>query len=258
MAPGVDSVRHIHRFFVAGTLDEGDRVSLEGDDSFHASSVLRLKPGDAVELADARGSVFSSTIIRTGGTVEARVERQLGAAAADSSAAPGADAAARITVVQSLPAGRKMDLVVEKLSELGVAVLVPVYSDGSVARGGISDTRQRRWERIARTAAAQSRRNRIMEIARPQKLAEWLDDYYGSLVALVTEADGVPLGEAVEALEGDLALLIGPEAGFSEAEIGRLRERDAVLASLGPMLLRTETAALVAAAIVMHRKGLMG
>ena len=146
----------------------------------------------------------------------------------------------------------------EKLSELGVARLVPVQAQRSVAVADVSNSRRERWYRIARSAAAQARRRLIMEIQPPLELGRWLAGYSGPLVALVTESEGMPLGQVVSAIDDDLALLVGPEAGFTQAELESLEERGAALASLGTLLLRTETAALVAATIVMHRKGLLG
>jgi len=155
--------------------------------------------------------------------------------------------------------GKKMDLVVEKLSEIGVGSLVPVYMDDSLARlNAAGGGRLDRWRRIARASAGQSRRAGVMEIAEPVSFAGWIQSWNGPLIVLATEIDGAPLGSAAEKAESPLALLVGPEAGFSEEEIGLLQERDAIFASLGGQVLRTETAALVAAAIVMHRLGGLG
>jgi 16S rRNA (uracil1498-N3)-methyltransferase len=158
-----------------------------------------------------------------------------------------------------MPKGRKMDLVVEKLSELGIAVIVPVYSDGSVAKpkpGG--GDKAERWRRIALSSARQAKRARVMEVAEPIALAGWLDCWDGALIVLATEIEAEPLGSAVEHADSPLALVVGPEAGFSAEEICALQEHGAIFASLGNRVLRTETAALVATTIVMHRLGALG
>lgn len=257
----MEIVKHIHRFFLTGHISKGDRVILEGDDSFHASNVLKLRKGDTVELADSDGRVFSSTIVSSEGLVEAHADRllsQAGTAGSKGEEQSGGDGTTRITIVQALPAGRKMDLVVEKLSELGVTRLVPVFTERSVVRDRSRDGKPERWRRLARSAAAQSRRSTIMEVTDPQPLGRWLSGNRDPLIALVTENDGMPLSAAADMIVGDLCLLVGPESGFSDAEIGLLRDHGALLTGLGPLLLRTETAALVAGAIVMHRKGFIG
>ncbi len=247
-------MKHIHRFFVTDSLAGGRTVRLEDGDAFHAARVLRLKAGDAVELADGGGRVFAAAVTAVDGTVEARVGEML--AGADP------EAAARLAVVQALPKGRKLDLVVEKLAELGVPRLVPVYTDRSAARPQKPGGKFERWGRIARSAAAQSKSSRIMTVDQPADLRGWLAEHAGPVVVLSTEAAGEPLGGLAAGLaagtDAPLALVVGPEAGFSPAELESLRAAGARFASLGGQVLRTETAALVAAAIVLHRQGRLG
>lgn len=243
-------MKHTHRFFVNEILSSGQSVRLSSDDTFHASRVLRLRPGDQMELADLEGFAFQAEVTQAGDRIEALVGDEI-------QSQPGM--ALNLSVVQAMPKGKKMDLVVEKLSEIGVGSLVPVYTDGSVPRlkpGG--GDRLDRWKRIARSSAGQSRRASVMEIAEPVALAVWLESWDGPLIVLATEIEAVRLGPAAQKVKTPLALLVGPEAGFSEEEIGLLQKRDAIFASLGGQVLRTETAALVAAAIVMHRFGGLG
>lgn len=243
-------MKHIHRFFTNGKLSSGHSVRLSADDTFHAVKVLRLRTGDQLELADDDGCAFQAEVTRVGSTVEVVVGDEIAVQL-------GADF--DLTVVQAMPKGKKMDLVVEKLSELGVGALVPVYSDGSVAKPKPgSGGKLERWRRIARSSAGQCRRGTVMEIAEPVALADWLASRDGALIVLATEIDAAPLGQAAQQTEPPLALLVGPEAGFSEDEVRLLQDHGAVFASLGNLVLRTETAALVSAAIVMHRLGGLG
>lgn len=248
-------MKHSHRFFVNETLSPGQTTCLDADDSFHASRVLRLGPGEQLELAGRDGRVFSAVVTRVDGFVEARAGEELGGRRL---------AGVELSVVQALPRGKKMDLVVEKLSEVGVTRLVPVYTEKSVARPRSgTDGKLERWRRIARSSAGQARRDRVMMVDGPCPLVGGLESVRGTLLALVTEADGRPLGEMVAAGASGavglpLSLLVGPEAGFSESELERMQSCGAVFVSLGPLVLRTETAALVACAIVMHRLGAMG
>ncbi|MCL4473113.1 MAG: 16S rRNA (uracil(1498)-N(3))-methyltransferase [Actinobacteria bacterium] len=271
-------MKHIHRFFVSGDIAAGDSVRLDDNDSFHASRVLRLKRGSLMELADAAGRVFEAVVERIDGPVEVTVGEEVGGG---EPAGPAQAAPVELTVAQALPKGKKFDLVVEKLSEIGVAGLVPVFTGKSVARPARdSDEKLERWRRIARAAAGQSKRTRVMEIAAPVKLERWLKECSQPLLALATEAGARPLTDALlcvtEAAVGPgktaafepgktaaprperLSLLVGPEAGFSDSEIEMMAGAGAVFASLGTQVLRTETAALVAAAIVMNRLGALG
>ncbi|MBI5870690.1 MAG: 16S rRNA (uracil(1498)-N(3))-methyltransferase [Actinobacteria bacterium] len=243
-------MKHIHRFFTDERITSGQTVRLSSDDAFHASRVLRLRPGDQLELAGADGRAFQAKVSGAGSGFEAVVGDEIGMEP---------QPALALTVVQAMPRGRKMDLVVEKLSEIGVTGLVPVYSQASVAKpkpGG--GEKLERWRRIARSSASQAKRDRVMDVADPRALAGWLDSWEGSLIALATEVDAMPLGEAAAMTAAPLALLIGPEAGFSEEELRLLQDHGATFASLGRLVLRTETAALVSAAIVMHRLGGLG
>ncbi|MBE0428392.1 MAG: 16S rRNA (uracil(1498)-N(3))-methyltransferase [Thermoleophilia bacterium] len=260
-------MKHIHRFFVSRELKTGMPVRLEPDDAFHAAAVLRLVEGDPVELADASGRVFEAVISGTGGNggkgreVEAVARRRL-----TSQFRSGKAEVISLVVVQALPRGRKMDLIVEKLSEIGVARLVPVVSEKSIPASGRSQGgKVARWRRVARAGSAQSKRAQIMSVDEPLRLDEWLGGDKGKLLVLATELAGKPLGQAMEEMRRasgryarEITLVIGPEAGFSRSEVAMFKGRDADFVSLGPWVLRTETAALVAATVVMHRLGVIG
>lgn len=240
-------MNHIHRFFVSHPLAEGQSATLEEGDGFHAARVLRLKTGDSLELADARGRVFTAEVTGINGELTALAGQQLEA---------GWEEAFQLTIVQALPSGRKMDMVVEKLSELGTDVLMPVFTQKSRVRPESGD-RLGRWRRLARAAASQARRNRPMEIAEPRQLEDWLRGAADPVIVLATEVSAAPLGECLPE-RGPLTLVVGAEGGFAPDEIERLDRTGARFASLGTRLLRTETAALTAAAIIMHRWGALG
>ncbi|MFA6001646.1 MAG: RsmE family RNA methyltransferase [Thermoleophilia bacterium] len=243
-------MKHIHRFFVSQSLTQDSSVCLDPDDSFHACRVLRIKPGDPLELADPDGIVFSARVTGTGRIVELMTESEIISKNPDTK--PG------LCVVQVLPAGKKMDLIVEKLSELGVDRLVPVFSDKSVARPAAGTGKLERWRRVARSAAGQSKRERVMLIDEPRSLRRWLDEKPGLFYVLSTEAEGMPLGQALKDSTIPVTLVIGPEAGFSDVELENFTGSGAVFVSLGTQVLRTETASVVAAALALHRLGALG
>lgn len=241
-------MKHIHRFFLSQDINPGDEVALDVDDYFHAVKVLKLRAGDEVELAAADESVYRGRVVSTG--QDCRV-------AADTLIAMGRSSAG-LTVVQALPRGRKLDLVVEKLSELGVERLAPVSTSQSVSPPVKPGEKMKRWKRIARAAAAQAKRTAVMEIDEPVALSDWLRSAAGTVIVLATENDPAPLGEVIAGASLPLALVIGPESGFSDDEIQSMEAGGAVFGGLGGLVLRTETAALVAATVVLHRLGRIG
>ncbi len=242
-------MKHIHRFFVSHPIIAGRQVCLGRADSFHACRVLRLKAGDGIEIAGSDGCVFSAEVKRVGELVEATALSETG----------GNSRGIELVVAQALPQGRKLDRVVEKLSEIGVARLVPLYTEKSVVRrAGGTDVKLGRWRRIAAAAARQSRRAAVMDVAEPVMIGEWVAEFPGAAIALSTEVTGSSLGEAVSGAELPMALIAGPEAGFSHAELILLKDAGACFATLGDQILRTETSALIAATIVMHRLGALG
>lgn len=239
---------HIHRFFLTHQIISGERTMLAADDVFHAGRVLRLKPDDDVELVGADGIVFRGRVVAVDGGIEVVAGEVV----------DGGTEATGLTVVQALPRGRKLDLVVEKLSELGVERLVPVWTDKSVAPPGKSGEKMKRWRRIARSSAAQSKRSAPLEVDEPVALIEWLAAVTVPVIVLSTENRPEPLGATITRIRPPLALVIGPEAGFSDEEIGSLSDSGAAFGSLGDLVLRTETAALVAATVVLHHMGKIG
>ncbi len=196
--------------------------------------MLRLRPGAAVEVADAGGGVFAGTVL-PGGLV------RLGAPLAP--AGPPAPLAVRLAL-----AGPRADTAVEKLVELGVETLGPL-----VAGGLRHDARTDRWERVAAAAAEQAKRPRRPAVAPPLPLADALRDP-GALMLSHEEPDAT-LAEALGRLARPVLLLVGPESGFTAAEHAAAREGGVPIVTLGPVVLRSETAAIVGAALVLDRLG---
>lgn len=242
-------MKHIHRFFVSQNISSGDSACLDDDDTFHAARVLRLAPGDEIELADAAGRVFASRITTVDGKIKAIAQSEIGMRRA----------AVPLTVVQAVPRGQKMDMIVEKLSELGVPRLVPVFTASSVAGpAGGRGKKLDRWRRLARSSASQSKRSQIMAVDDSLDLFEWLENTEGTVMVLSTETEGKPLGAAVLEKPPPYSLVVGPEAGFDADEIGKIMDAGTLFVSLGRQVLRTETAAIVAATVVLHRLGAVG
>jgi 16S rRNA (uracil1498-N3)-methyltransferase len=209
--------------------------------------VLRKHSGDAIEIIDSAAQRFTAELQIDGKNAQAKlVEKH------DSER----DALPYIAVAQGIPKGQKMDFVVEKLTELGAASIIPLKSERTIV-SDVGGNKLERWRRLAKAAAQQCGRAEIPQIAQPQTLADLLsnaNDY--DLILFPWElADRVPLRERLPELIANaqrILLVIGPEGGFSHAEAQAAQEAGAQLVSLGTRILRTETAGLVAVALIAY------
>ncbi len=239
------------RFFVEGVHGTGDRVALATDDARKLATVLRKRSGDRIIVVDSAGVAYAATL-----QIEAR------SASAHLDAAlerPEAESALRVTIAQAVPKGAKMDLVVEKAVELGAHAIVPVRSARVVATAAGAG-KVDRWRRIARAAAQQSGRTRVPEITDVVDWSALLATFarYDRVYVPWELAGAVPLRTVFdpELPEATSALVaIGPEGGFSAAEVDAARDAGASVISLGRRILRTETAALVVLAAMRYARG---
>lgn len=236
----------IPRFFCPFPLHPGATVELPAEAAHHALRVLRIGPGDAARLFDGRGGVWEATLQAAGkGSLRASLDRYV---AEDLEPSP------RVTLAQCLPAADKMDYVVQKAVELGVAAIHPVAARRSVIRlsGERMDRRVEHWRGIAAASCEQSGRNRVPPVASivdlPQYLAGAGAHNDMRLICLPTE--GGRLRE-LPATADAISLLVGPEGGFEEAEIKAALAAGFRPLRLGPRVLRTETAGPAALAAIM-------
>lgn len=235
------------RFFVEGAHTVGDVVDLRGSDAHKICRVLRLERGDELELIDSAGATFRAEIASTGAAVAAKL---LESVAAEESGAR----ALRVDVAQAVPKGQKMDFVVEKTTELGAAAILPFSSERTVV-SHTGEAKLERWRRIARTASQQCGRRDVPSVESPMPFDELLQrfDRYDVVLFPWELAPHEPLLERLTSLLGTAAsalIVIGPEGGFTHAEAERARACGASLLWLGPRILRTETAALAALAVI--------
>ncbi len=212
--------------------------------------VLRLKAGDALEVFDGRGASFDARI--SAATADAAT-LQLGP--------PRVTPAARaITLIQGLPKADKLELVLQKGTELGAAAFRPAACERSVVKlDGKEEKKQQRWQRIAEEAARQCERADVPEVFVPQPLLDAVRALTpGTRVLVLDEEEtALPLSAAVID-DAPIALVIGPEGGLSRAEVEQLHSMGATSVTLGPLILRTETAGLAALAVLRHLDGLLG
>jgi 16S rRNA (uracil1498-N3)-methyltransferase len=239
------------RFFVEGVHVLGETVAFAPDDARKIATVLRGRSGDRVHVVDSAGSAFAASIAVNGNAVMATLDEPIERGTRES--------AVRIAVAQAIPKGSKMDLVVEKATELGVATVVPLRSD-RVTGERTGEHKTERWQRIAKTAAQQSGRTVIPTVA---PVATW-DDLLGTFPAYDRVyvpwelADVRPLRDVFEADASQITsalFIIGPEGGFSSAEVERAIAAGAIAISLGTRILRTETVALAILAAFAYARG---
>jgi 16S rRNA (uracil1498-N3)-methyltransferase len=236
-------------FFVEGRPrpDVGDRVQLSAADSSHALRSRRLRRGEAVSVSDGRSWVGHGTLADDQGG--------LAVIQLDQVSAMEAREAPEVTVTLAPPKGDRLTWAVQKLSELGVDRLNVLESERSVRRPGRGVLS--RLEAVAREAAMQSVQPVIMRVGVLGGFDEAILPTGGATVLLHEAASG-RLHEVLPDEVDAIHLLVGPEGGFSEPEVDRARAAGLLVASLGPSILRSETAAVVGAALVLARYGRLG
>jgi 16S rRNA (uracil1498-N3)-methyltransferase len=223
--------------FLLDALPDGDRAVLDGPEGRHAATVKRLRPGEAVLLGDGRGELASAVVAATGRDV---VELTL--ADRTTVAAPSP----RVVVAQALVKGDRGELAVELATEAGVDGLVPWQAARCVARWA-GDKGLARWQRTAREAAKQARRAWVPPVDEPVSTRQLASRVAAAGCALVLhESATTVLTDVALPADGEVLLVVGPEGGITDDELGLLTAAGAVAVRLGPEVLRASTAAAVA------------
>jgi len=245
----------VHRLFHDGPLAAGEPLRLDADASHHALRVLRLGIGDPVELFNGDGRRFPGRLL----DADARGASVALAAPIDA----GTESPLALGLAQALPAGDKMDWVVEKAVELGVVAIQPLFSHKSLLRldGARAGRRVAHWRRVAVAACMQCGRDRLPAIADPLPLARWLADGVPPLAGAAHPLRLLLSPRADTSLAGlprpfpPAWLLAGPEGGFTADEDERIRAAGWRGLRLGPRILRAETAGLAAVAALQASFG---
>ena len=231
----------MRRLFLKGLLE--DVVTIMGDDAQHLMYAMRAKPGDEVILVDDTGAVGRMEL--TGFTADSVTMRLVERLEADTE--PPID----LVLAQCLPKGDKLELVIQKAVELGAVAVQPLASRNCVVRYDAK-----------KVAAKQCGRTRVPEVLPVQPLADWLKEpkepKEGALLFCYENEEQQPIKAALRALPEDvrrITVLIGPEGGFSLPEAAAITEAGGQSVTLGPRILRAETAAIAAMSIVQYEKG---
>lgn len=236
----------MRRFFVHPDAIHDDRAVLPDVESHHIATVLRLEPGSGVELFDGTGVIYQ-------GTIETVARRSV-AVRIRAVFRPPAAAAPDIILLQSLLKGKKMDLVVQKATELGIHTLQPLRT--RYCEGQSHPQRQLdRWIRIMLEACKQCRREKPMQIAGAVEFASMPVAAASSRLMFWEGETAVSLQPDHLILTGPICLLLGPEGGFHTREIDLARKMGFQTVSLGGYVLRAETASFAAMAIVRYLAG---
>jgi len=224
------------RFFVTPPIT-GERATLVGDEARHLAAVMRASVGDEVALFDGSGAEFTGRISTIGklavelAIIERReISREL---------------PFQLTLAVALPKGDRQKWLVEKATELGVTRLVPLVTERGVAQP--VESAIERLRRSVIEASKQCGRNVLLEIATPATAHEFFGSAPAAAIRIIADPSGGPLG-AIAAQSQPIIASIGPEGGFTDSELAAARTAGWLVMSLGPRILRVETAAIAIAA----------
>ncbi len=234
------------RFFISSDQISSTNVVVTGDDVRHMVTVLRMKTGDELLLCDGEGTEY---LARISGLSRTEVKAEV------VSRKKRGTASLRVTLCQGLPKSDKMDFIVQKATELGVAAVVPLITERTIVKIKDEAKRTARWRKIAKEAAMQSSRADIPQVAPVAAFKDFLQTLNPeprTLLLLPWEEGTMPVKNVLRENPDikNIIILIGPEGGFSKDEAALAKDKGFHLVSLGSNILRTETAALAALSMI--------
>lgn len=243
----------MHRFFIPQRY--AAEMVIKDVDAKHISKVLRMQPGDKIQIVSDDGVTAIAEIVSLqADNVVVKCLEKL---------AESHEPSVKITLAQGLAKGEKMDFIIQKAVEMGASSIVPVAMEHSVVRleGAKAEKKVERWQKIAEAAAKQSKRDIIPQVQPVQTMQQMLanNDLQHKIIAYECE-DRLGLKTALQSCDNlqELLLIIGPEGGISEFELELARKNDAVPVSLGKRILRAETAGVVALSAILYETGDLG
>ncbi len=245
----------MHRFYVPGEQIDNNMAIIRGEEYKHLARVLRLASGDPVVVFDGAGWEYE-------GVIKTLKEREAHVSLTSSSFLPR-ESSLEVWLAQGLPKGDKMELIIQKATELGVRGIIPLELERSIVKLDEKKKKEKRerWQKIAIEAVKQSRRSLIPEVLQPRSLEMFLAEVpAGALLLLPWEEGGASLKKVLLETPSPrpVYIIIGPEGGLSPKEVALARASGAVTVSLGPRILRTETAGLAVVSAVMYQWGDLG
>ncbi len=248
------------KIFLPITQIKGGKISITGEKARYLSSVLRCKGGDELTIFDGKGNCFKTEIIK--------VDRREVVTEVQDKFTCDTESSINIILMQGILKGQKMDIVIQKATELGVKEIIPVITERSQPRQTRKVTR---WRKIAEEASRQCGRSIIPLIHEPVEFGKFFvesklkrsEEIPG---LILWEEDGLSIKEAIDKLSSGISqshdfpiyILIGPEGGFTKDEVSFAEREGFIVCSLGKRILRAETAALSAIVLVQFLLGDMG
>ena len=243
----------MRRFFFNQTDQNGDIISLSAEESKHITKVLRLQPGTEIELLNGSNTVHTGTIIQVGPEVQVHIT---------ASRHQDDKTTTKVRIAQGILKGQKMDMVIQKCTELGADLLIPFTS--SRCQGKLDEQqagkKQERWQRIALSACKQCMRPQPMQITKPvdftslimasEQSVSWQKILFWEEEKEIHLQDLPPLGSH----EG-VDIILGPEGGITPEEVDLARQHGWLVVSLGSRILRAETATIAAVTLVQYLSG---
>ncbi|MDF1751654.1 MAG: 16S rRNA (uracil(1498)-N(3))-methyltransferase [Verrucomicrobiales bacterium] len=246
-----------HRFYLKPEDWGADSLELRDDEAHHCRDVMRCGVGEVISVFDGNGREITATIV---GVTKKAVSLEAGE---EISTTP---LPARITLGQAIPKGKNMDLIIQKATELGAARVVPLLTTNTVVQLNEREKvkKQEKWQRVAIEACKQSGQNWMPEVAIPQSIGDFVAEASDSLrIVAAIASHSLPLKEIIqnwdrenEARPETASLLIGPEGDFTTPEVEAATSAGFLPMSLGPIILRSETAAIYGVSVLAYE--LMG
>ena len=240
----------MHRFYIPPEKWNADPLVLDDTETHHARHVLRLAAGDRVTVFNGRGAEATAEIVSLDET--ARLRRVL-----ESKTQP---LACRITLAQAVPKGKNMEFIIQKATELGAAAIAPLISERTVVRIDADDIRKKhaKWQETVIEAAKQCGQNWLPEVQLPRTPREFFDarQRFDLMLIASLQPDAIHfkkvLAEMGEAAPREVLILVGPEGDFTPAEINLAKSHGCRPITLGPIVLRTETAAIYCLSVLSY------
>lgn len=241
------------KFFVKPEQIKNDNIIIDGDDVNHILNVLRMKKDDEIQVCNqVTGENYKARIVQySKNEIECKIEEKIG---------KSTESNVHITLFQGIPKFEKMELIIQKNTEVGVNNIVPVIMERTVVKldEKVASKKLDRWQKIAEIAAKQSMRDIIPNVKSIIKTKEIDIDMYDVVLVAYENEEHNMLKAELKKLESqnkqeyNIAIVIGPEGGISEKEIELLDEKNVKFVSLGKRILRTETAGLVMAGNILY------
>jgi len=239
------------RFYIPPLAWNPDRLALDTAESHHAFDVLRMQTGEHATVFDGNGNEAEVALLKPGksGTELRKI-----------STGKSAPLPCRITLAQAVPKGKNMELIIEKATELGVTEIAPLMSDRTVVRGSEEEQirKQAKWQRTAVEACKQCGQNFLPRVAQPCTPRAFFErnGRFDMMLIASLQCDAVPLKQAMSEFgakrPASVLILVGPEGDFTPAEIAFAKSSGCRPVTLGPIILRTETAAIYCVSVLNH------